>query len=250
MYDPELLVSAGFTRSEAKAYLGLVELGASKTGKLCEKVGIPSSHIYRILGSLIQKGVITYKLMNNEKVYEPNPPESLKVLYLTKEEALAREKREIEKVIATLQKLPKQKEAISDYKYFEGIGGIKAMWLEINKLLVPNTQVEICISTIESWERLNVFYLEHHKARAAKHIKERMILPLDAKKFAKQREKIGFITTRFMDLRNQAEFGVYQDMAMIQYTGATNPRGFLIKDRVFAQTFKNIFDVLWGQAKP
>jgi len=249
MNNIEMLESIGFTKNEARTYLALTELGESKTGNLCKKLNIPNSHIYRILENLIKKGIISYKLSNNIKIYKPNPPESLQEIYLKKEHELKEHKKLIHETIKKLGNLPKNKETSSDFKYFEGISGIRSMWLEINDLLIPNTKAEILVSNVETWEELNNFYLEHHKIRAKKKVEERMLLPKNAKKEAKQREKIGHIKTRFLDLNNKAEFGIYQDFMMIQHTDKDNPRGFLIHDKIFAETFKKIFDSLWEQAK-
>ena len=64
--DPiSTLQGVGLTEKEAATYLALVQEGESKTGKLCQKTNIPSSHIYLVLNQLLEKGLIHYKLVNN-----------------------------------------------------------------------------------------------------------------------------------------------------------------------------------------
>ena len=246
-------MNVGFTQNEAKTYLALIELGESKSGKLCKYLNIASSHIYRILESLIKKGVVSVKISNNVKIFRPNDPSTLNELFIKKQYELEQQKMTIQQTIQVLKKLPKQKETFSDYKYFEGVSGIRAMWLEINELLVPNTTVEIYISTLESWEQFNVFYLDHHKIRVSKNVRLRMIVPKNSKvaSFVKQRKDIGLIEIKYVKDTNQSEFGIYGDLLMLQDTSKAtkNPRSFLIKDVIFAQTFRGIFDKLWGLAK-
>jgi len=53
-----------------------------------------------------------------------------------------------------------------------------------------------------------------------------------------------------MDLENEAEWGICNDMFHIHYYPVKKkPYGFLIKDPVFAKTFKQVFDQLWEKAK-
>jgi len=247
------LMNVGFTQNEARTYLALLELGESKSGKLCNYLKIASSHIYRILDSLIQKGVVSVKLSNNMKIFKANNPNTLNEIFVKKQNELEQQKVNIQNVIINLKKLPKQKETFSDYKYFEGVSGIRAMWLEIDELLVENSVAEIYISTVESWKQFNAFYLEHHKKRVLKNVKLRMIIPKMSKValFAKQRKEIGLIEIRYIDSDNQAEFGIYGDLLMLQDTSKStkNPRSFLIKDVIFAKTFEGIFDYLWVLAK-
>lgn len=241
----------GFTQNEARTYKILLELNEAQTGVLCDKLKIPSSHIYRILKSLIEKGVVSYKVVNNIKIFRPNNPESLNAIYLKKKDELEIQRKQIQESITNLKKIPIQKEHYSDYKYFEGISGIKSMWLEMIDILEPNTEVYAFISIEEGFKTLNAFYLEEfHKPRAKKKIHEKMIMSKNDRKYAKQRLKLGYFEPRFMDLDNEAEFFIYEGNIILQYTNKKTPRGFLIKDPIFAHTFKSIFNHLWKQAKP
>jgi sugar-specific transcriptional regulator TrmB len=244
------LISLGLTTSESKIYLALMEIGEAKTGKLCDRLDIPNSHIYRQLDSLIKKGLVNYKFANNVKIFQANDPESLSILYENKRNELAKQEEILKLAIPKLRATPKEKETISDYKYFEGISGIKAMWLEMNQLLIPNTSAHYYTGTIDSWKTLNAFYLDHHKVRASKKIFLQMILPINAQKEAKQRKKTGFFDYKFLDIQNDGEFGVYENFIVIQYTSKKekNPRGFLIKDKIFVNTYKEIFERLWKTA--
>jgi len=245
----EMLMSAGITQNEARTYIALLGLGEAQTGVLCDKLKIPSSHIYRILASLHERGLVSYKYVNNIKVFKANDPETLNVLYMKKQEELEKQRITIQDSIKKLKVLPSAKEALSDYKYFEGMSGIKAMWLEIKELMKPDTESVILTAKVEGFERLHAFYMEHEKARARKGIKERLIYPAEGKKYSKDILKLKHTEVRYMDSGNEAEFGVYSGFMFMQYLNGKTPRSFLIKDRIFAQTFMSIFNNLWKQAK-
>ncbi|MFA5992424.1 MAG: helix-turn-helix domain-containing protein [Candidatus Pacearchaeota archaeon] len=243
------LMAGGLTQNEARVYIGLLELKQSKTGKLSEHVGIPSSHLYPLLQDLIKLGLVSYKFVNKRKVFMPSSPNVLNEIYLRKKQELENQRIVIQSSIQNLKQFSPKEEKDSDYQYFEGLLGIKGMWSEINELMIPNTQARCFASIIEGFEMLNQFYLEHHKLRVSKNIFEKMILPVGAERFANQRKKLGKFDVRFLDLKNLAEFIVFDDFMCIQYIVKDKPRGFLIKDSVFAQSFANIFDNLWKSAK-
>ncbi|MFH1065307.1 MAG: helix-turn-helix domain-containing protein, partial [Nanoarchaeota archaeon] len=66
--ETEALKAAGLSEKEATVYLDLKLNGESRTGKICERTKIPSSQIYGILSTLMEKGLASYKIVNNVKV--------------------------------------------------------------------------------------------------------------------------------------------------------------------------------------
>ncbi len=246
------LVNAGFTMNESRVYLTLIELGESKTGLICEKTGIPSSHIYQILDALAKKGVIGFKLYKNAKIYHANSPDTLKAIFNTKKEELKHLENGINLAIESLKKTPKNMETVSDYKYFEGMKGIKSLWFEALSLMDSKDTLDAYTGDAESFEELTAFYLEEiHKVRIKKGIRSRMILPIGASEEAKLRKKMGKTEIRYLKRESGGEFIVHNNFVILQHTGKKEvvPRGFLIKDKVFAKTFKEMFETMWLTAK-
>jgi sugar-specific transcriptional regulator TrmB len=245
----EELANLGLTKSEAEAYIALVKLEETQTGKLCSYLKIPTSHIYQILSSLMEKGLVTFKVVNGVRVYKASNSKSLQFLYEEQVKKIKSKENEVIGVIQQLEKIPLEKTNASDYEYFEGIRGIKSMWMRMNELLIPNTESQYIVGELNTWETLNAFYLEHHKIRAKKRIFERMILPRNAKLEAKERKKIGYFEARFLDKLPPGELGIFDNFVVIQYTNTETPRGFLIKDKIFTTTFRFYFEQLWKIAK-
>ncbi|MBS3073871.1 hypothetical protein J4447_00265 [Candidatus Pacearchaeota archaeon] len=245
------LEALGLTIPEAQIYLELLKIGESRTGKLCNNLDIPNSHVYRQLDSLIKKGLVTYKIANNVKIFSANSPESLSLLYQKKRDELKSQEKILEKAMSTLRESPKTKETIADYKYFEGVNGIKAMWLEINDLLIPKSEAFYYAGIVESWKALEPFYLEHHKIKSKKRVMLNMILPKDARSAGEVRKKLGYFNYRLLDIKNEGEFGVYENFIVIQNTSKKEkiPRAFLIKDQIFIVTFREIFNRMWEMSK-
>lgn len=244
------LEEVGLSKQEAKTYLGLLELREAKTGPLCEKTRIHSSNIYPILESLIKKGLVNYQIKNNIKIYSASNPESLKQILKEKEEKFKQQKESIENLIIDLKKRSVQTDN-QEYKYFEGISGVKSLWEEINNLLPTldkNIIIKIYTGKTESYERLIGFYLEHHKLRKKYNIHAQMIFPLEDKNAKKERENT-ITKIKLTKMENLAEWGVVGDYLFIQHIYGKNPHGFLIKDSLFAQTFEIVFDKIWKEIK-
>jgi len=181
-----LLKDLGLTQNEIKVYVNLYELGESKTGKICDKTGIPSSNIYHILDSLHNKGLVNYKVIKNIKYYYVSSPNIFKELLKDKIQNLQAHTSIVDSLIDDFKKVTNREEEFHSYKYFEGIRSIKAMWLEINDYMDKNYVFKVHTAKKESYNVLVGFYTEHHKTREIKGIKELMIFPKEDIKLAKQ----------------------------------------------------------------
>ena len=161
----EILGKIGLTKQESRVYLALLELQEAKTGLLCSYTNIASSNIYKILESLIKKGLVSFRVQNNIKVFMSSPPESLNELFLEKQKKLEEERKDIAKAIAELKKRELKEKPQTNYKYYEGVSGIKSMWHEINSKMNKENIIKIYTGKKGSYERLVGFFNEHHKMR-------------------------------------------------------------------------------------
>ena len=245
----EILLKVGLTKQESKTYLALLRLQESQTGKLCKETNIASSNIYKILDGLIRKGLVSYKIQNNIKIFMPAPIETLNELFLEKQNKLEEERKEISNLIDKMKKKPAEKESYSNYKYYEGLIGVKSMWNEINLLLKNGGEERVYGGKKEAYEKLLDFYNEHHKIRNKLKINTKILVAEeDVSKIKKRRENKN-TKVKFGKVGGLAEWGVVDDIVYIQHIVTNKPHGFLIKDKIFADTFKEVFDGLWGQAK-
>ncbi|MBS3127725.1 hypothetical protein J4410_01140 [Candidatus Woesearchaeota archaeon] len=247
----ENLTKIGLGKNEAEVYLALLELGESKAGPISKQSKVPTSHIYPILDDLYKKGLISYKYANNVKIYYSNPPETLKTLYIEKQKNLEEEGKIVLKSIESIKRLAHPKDTFSDYKYFEGVSGVIAMWQEIIKDLIPNTEIQVLASNEEAIHLFNTVFMEFQKERVRKKIKQRIIFSKNMpKKYATERKKLGLIDVKYSDLDLRAEFCLFQDYMALEYlgTGKDKPRAFLIKDKFFVDYFKGIFDSIWSRS--
>lgn len=244
----KILEKVGLTKQEARTYLVLLKLQEAQTGSLCKEVNIASSNIYKVLDALIKKGLVSYRVQNNIKIFMPSQPETLNELFFEKQKKLEEEREEIAEVIKHLKRKEPAKEPYSKYKYFEGFIGIKSLWYEINSIMDKSMILKIHTARKEGYERLVGFYNEHHALRAKKQISERMIFPKEETKLAKKRTN-NLTKIRFLDIKSDCEWGIIGNAVFMQYITGKVPRGFLIKDEKFGKNFEEAFDRLWEISK-
>jgi len=247
----EPLLKIGLTVPEARVYLALSELKEAKTGLLSEKSQVASSKIYSVLESLIKKGFVSYRLQNNQKVFIAASPDIIKDLFDEKQKDLAQEKNSILELIDELKNKQSTESPFSKYRYYEGITGLRAIWLEFTEDLdnmKKTDEILVYTGKREAFDKMLGLYEEFHKKRMKKGIKYRVIYPIKEKELAEKRKK-QLSEVRFLKLENEAEWAIVGDKLNIQYATQKSPRGFIIEDKIFVATFKQVFNQLWESAK-
>ncbi len=242
------LQSVGLSKREAFAYLDLQQYGESKTGKICKRTKIPSSQIYTILDSLLEKGLITYKIINNIKVFQASNPDALATLFEEKEQQIKLQRKELIHFISELKIIPNDNSRLQDFKYFSGVRGIKSLYLEIINSWKKGDEYCIASAPFESFQKLEAFFIDVvHKKRIKDKVRLKIIINQNGKQFGFARNKMPFTQVKSLPLATKTEYGVLNDhFFMITY--AKEPYGLLIKDKNFAETYKLFFELLWKQA--
>jgi len=245
------LTDIGLTVAEAKVYVTLCELKHSKTGPLCEKVGIPSSKIYAILNSLMKKGLVSYTLRNNTKIFAATSPEILKELFAKKEASLKQEKDVLSHLIDELKTKQQLQPKAEGYRYFEGISGIRSLWLELTddlKTLPKTEEILVYAGIRKAYETLLGLFEQFHKVRVSRGIKYKIIYPLGESELAKKRRK-QLAEARFLDLQNEVEWAIVGKKLIIQNITQKIPKAFVIEDALFVATFRQVFNQIWFTAR-
>jgi sugar-specific transcriptional regulator TrmB len=244
----EKLQSIGLTQNEARVYLFLLEYQEAKTGVICSKLKIPNSHIYQILEKLLDKGIVSFKIVNNIKVFRPVDPESLYSLFREKELQLEREKQELREFITNLKKIEIKEPKENDFKYFEGVAGIRSMFTEFTNSWAPNSICYVSSAPI-AYERWNAFLLEYfHPPRFKKKVHLQIIIPSKLKERGAERERMKYTEVKYSKKEMKSEFGVAGDYTYLLSYGE-RPYALLIKDKTFADTQKKIFEIMWDSIK-
>lgn len=246
--DKKVLKEVGLTEQEARAYKSLLHLGSSKATDLSKEANITTSNIYGVLEKLGEKGLVNFQVKNKVKTYFASHPRVLKELLSEKRNQIRKQEANVESLIETFEAYQRKPKSKSNYKYFEGVKGVKAMWHELNNIMDSDHEFTVFACKPGSYERFVGFYDEHHKKREEKGVFERIIIPDEDKELGEKRRN-DVTDFRYLKLENEAEWGVTKDYLYIIYIVTDTPRSFLIKDRVIADTYHHVFDIAWKSAK-
>lgn len=132
--DPMIIKEAGLTDGEAKVYLALLKLGSSTSGPIIEKSGVANSIVYRILDSLIEKGLASYITIEKIRYFQAAEPQRILDYIEEKKEKLNKSKDIINKMIPALMSIGSEKKE-SSVRLFKGFKGFQTAWeLQYSKL--------------------------------------------------------------------------------------------------------------------
>jgi sugar-specific transcriptional regulator TrmB len=245
----EVLEEIGLTKSEIKAYKGILELGRCKTGELCNHTNIRSSNIYGILNLLQEKGLVTFTTENGIKFFEASPVETIRSLFEAKKEELNQKEKNVFDAIEHLKKIKNKEEHFVTYNYFEGIPAIKAGTYKLleNMEKFPDKIVKIEIPHLNEHLRLTAFYNDFHVDRIKKKINVRFMIDKEYKKLANNRKKQKFTEIKIKDTDSKVEWGIYGDSFYIQSRSKKKPFMIIINEPYVAETFEKIFDKIWDE---
>ncbi len=237
--DITVLQEAGLSVTEAKVYLALLELGSALAGEITKKAEINRTNVYDALERLITKGLVTYVITANRKVFEPVEPKRLK-------EILEEQEAKLNSYLPNLEQLYKSSKVKEDATLFKGKKGIKSLYEEFLK----ETR-GVCVYGAESrFTEMFPAYQKDWNSRRAKlgiHLK---IIFSERVREIKKAEKFKLCQMRFLPKQYQFPSLVMigtKKVATVVWTEV--PFGFLVKSKEAVKGHLTFFEILWKAAK-
>jgi sugar-specific transcriptional regulator TrmB len=237
--DLELIEQLGFTRTESKIYVTLLEFGSSRAGKLSKKSGIHRRSVYDAVERLIEKGLVSYIKRNNITFFEAVNPDKLVELVHEKE-------KNIQALLPELNlkyKLSKEKE---ETLFFRGKPSLKTVF---DDQIQTGKEILIMGASTKAPEILNYYFPHFDKERVRKKINVKIIFDETArnKEYVK---KIPLSEIRFVpkEYASFAATNIYADKICI-VLWSEEPIAILIKNNEIAKGYKNYFELVWNIAR-
>ena len=129
----ETLLKLGFSPSEIKVYLCLIEMGPSYANKISAKAKVNRTNVYEALDRLIAKGVISFIIKNKVKWYEANSPSTLVNLIKEKEDEIEETKKKIMQDFNEINELASKDKKQLEGSIFIGKNGLRMLFENIIK---------------------------------------------------------------------------------------------------------------------
>jgi len=233
------LEKLGLTASESLIYLCLLEEGALLAGRISRNTGIHRRTVYDALERLIQKGLVSYIKMNNQRYFEAAPPARLLDI-VHAHEAM------VNAVLPELDVKYKYSKEKRETLFFRGKASLKTLFDD--QLAVGE---DICIFGSSTFveEVLPFYFIHFDRARLVKKIKVHLLLPKQLRGHAGL-AGIPLCEIRFLPVAHTSvvSTNVYGGVVShVLWRGEHS--GLLIRLPELAAAQKTYFELLWKSAK-
>ncbi len=240
--DLRILEDLGLSTAEVKIYLALLELGQTKTGRIIDITKLQSSTVYHILGSLVEKGLVSYILKGKVKHYQAENPDSLL-------DFLEDKKKNLKQILPQL----KEKEKLSAHKQtakvYEGIKGLQTAYGDILETMNKGEEYfffQFPRSKLDN-ENLVLFFRNYHLKRSEKGIRVRGLASADCRDIMKNIYDLPHTKIKYTLEPVPTVVVIYKGkLLMIDWD--KGPVAFSIRSDTIYNSYKKFFLEKWAQA--
>ena len=233
--EEAVLERLGLDKREAKVYLVLLSLGSSTVSIISRKTKIERTQVYRLLDSLIDKGLISFTLENRVKKFSASDPE--KILFQLKEKEAA-----FMEILPKLKKISSVKEKEEPFvELYRGTRGMKTM---VNEILKIKKDYCVLCGDLKN-TKLRFFFAHFMKAIERENIRERVLIRKGFDIARSKNTTIRFLPEKYAYLSTT---GVCGDMVGI-IIWSEPFLAIRIKSNELADTYQSYFELLWEMAK-
>lgn len=235
----ENLRELGLRPNEARVYLTLLRIGEAQAGIVAKEARLERTSTYNALHRLVRKGLVSYTVSANKKVFTAAEPESFTSYFM--------EKMERSKIlIQDLSALKRLEHAHDKLVKFSGYSGVKTVLNDVLKTCKPGEEYYMFGSEGQLGERLPTYAKIFVKQKDAKKLKAKILVRRGQGKRPMSRLTQYRIVPH--DVISPTVVSVYGDkICLIMWT--ENPEAVLIDDKATAETFRSYFEFMWEHAE-
>ena len=236
--------SLGLTENESKIYTTLLDLGTAQAGQITEKSGIHRRNVYDAIARLMEKGLISFVIVNNKKLFSPVNPKRFLEIIEEKKFQLDNLKNDLNKIMPELQLMTNMQER-HDVRFFKGGEGLKTVFEDIlrtNKDYIgygPGLQLE----------KILKHYFKHF---IDKRLKAKIGIRLIYNEGSRDKiKKNPFSNIKYLpdQYSSHAALRVYGDKVALLLLSVEEPMAIVIKNKAIADGYRKYFEVMWKAAK-
>lgn len=229
----EKLRKAGLTGNESKVYFELLKKQQLSANQIAKNIGMDRTLTYTVLNHLIEKGMVSYVIQGNKKLFNASSPENL--LNPVKEQEAY-----IQNLLPDLKSIEKSIGIIQEISVYEGKEGIRAF----ARVLMKHKGFDSFGATGRAYDLLI------EAPRLAKELEKSKakIRLITHSKYKKHPMKVKNCDVKYLDLKSEATTTVFGDYVAIHVI-KDKPSIILIRNKYIAESYKNHFEVLWKTAQ-
>lgn len=238
--DTSILEDLGFTNTEIKIYLALLELGKGGAGAIIAKTGLQNSVTHMTLNRLLEKGLVSYIKIGRFREYYPQDPKTIITI-------IEKKKNKFEQLLPEIlakQKIIEKNEA----KIFKGLKGLKSALYEMIDDAKEGDEYLFFSFFTENPDDFNEvydFYKEFEKDRERFGITIKGVSPASIKDKFAGRKTENFV---FVDFPIPLNISIFRDKVLMT-PWEEEQTTFLLYSRQLAESFRSYFYSIWGANK-
>jgi HTH-type transcriptional regulator, sugar sensing transcriptional regulator len=239
MYE-QVLEDIGFSKNESKGYLALLELGSATAGQVAEKSKVHRTNIYDALDRMVERGIVSYKMVSNVKYFQATPPENLFRLLKEKEQRL---KSVLPELLLKLQ----MSETKSEAHIFEGCKAFMDLYYGFLKY---KEEILVYGLTKDVPVMLRTYLPHYHKERIAQNVPIKHIYNHDAGERIDILNKMELTEAKSLPEKFDSHVSTWVCGDEVVLTVWTKPPlSIQIINRKLADAYKKYFEILWKETK-
>ncbi|HEY4508830.1 MAG TPA: helix-turn-helix domain-containing protein [Candidatus Paceibacterota bacterium] len=243
----QVLTYPGLTQKEVSVYLSSLGVKRPTPQTISKEVSIPRPSVYRILESLVEKGLMGKVKEDKQNVYVPEDPRSIV-------EKLKLQANSVQNVMDELRDMATIYRNRPTVRFFEGTEGVKRIFQDI--LLLDDKELLAFSSIKELLEALPEYNDTFMKTRIKRKIMAKIISPKDNEGIKLQDvgeqeyRKIKFIPAELA--RKIGVIGghvfIYKDrVAFISFE--SDKTSVIIENQALANVQRSLFEIAWQSIK-
>tara|TARA_Y100000310_G_C20658820_1_gene803519 strand:+ start:1261 stop:2013 length:753 start_codon:yes stop_codon:yes gene_type:complete len=238
----------GLTNAEARCYLGLMELGETKTGPLIKHVPLSSSNVYEALRGLVEKGLVAFVIKNKIRYYKTAPPDSLSFVISKEKEELTLKEKQLTTLVPELNALERVEEQGLNAEVFVGFKGVQSALKALMQPVVKGEELVFFHKyKKETAEIVHKFFAKMDIENVYSHIATKGLFDPPNKQFMKRR-KYSTVQAKYTTMPIPSDVDVYGDKVLIM-SWSEHPVAFVITSEQTAQIFRDLFYEIWEKTK-
>lgn len=235
----------GYSKNEAQVFLCLLEGGPSTCGPICQRTGLYRVMVYQVLEKLSRRGLVSYFLRNNRRVFQAENPDKI-LSELTERQFQA------SGLVSDLKLLSPRPSASDGVCLYEGIYGIKsAQENYLASMEQKKGEYLMFGASFALHERMDAFFNYFHERRSRLSIPARLLFNENGRPFGRLKKKYAPVQVRYLpqNVITPSWTSIYDDKMLIGVF-KEKPVALFIQDPVLVDSYRNYFELLWKQGRP
>jgi len=239
----KILQDLGLTRNEAKILLTLYKLGSSTAGGLTENSGIHRRNVYDSIERLMEKGLVSFVIENNVKLFNPANPNKLLHILDEKKKGLEKIRNQVKNILPELDFVREEKH---DVRYFRGPEGLKTVYEDI----LRTGKDYVGYGPAEQMEEVLKYYIPNYvKRRVKQKISIKLIYPENLRGSPFSKATLGKIKYMPDEYTSHTSLRVYGHKVAIILFSEDTPVAIVINNEKISDSYRKYFNFLWKHAR-